>query len=310
MPTWLRNTIILIMKTTVFLLLGIFYLVVSQHMDQTILSYPVPGTYILEPVDYNFAEKFNVLLIGGGAAGSGFPNVNTDKLEGTGGGSGSMVVATVYTNQTTFYLTVGAGGQGIFGDYGEDGESSILTNDLSTIILVAGGGDGANNNLENFFPEANNGGIADCGFSELTIHCDDYNGSSGTRINSFDSIFCTSLEIPYLLNYGYGGFSWSFPIGEYNSADITAMTGFSCSMGGNFDTIIYPFSTGFLLYPEGNGCYCTHANNVANTYYGGGGGASGDMSCCDTNCDCSDSCTYYSGCNGADGVVKIYLPNV
>lgn len=287
------------MKIVLFVIILITALVLNfQHSIDKYIVLTDPGIYRLTPYDYYYASSFKLLLIGGGAAGSGFPNIRTHKIECTGGGAGSLVIAHVYTNHSTFNLIVGKGGHGVIGDYGENGDDTIITNDINTVYIVAGGGYGANlcKNDTYCVHFSNNYGYGYCDYSYSIIHC--YYNSVFQRLGS-------GLDILSLYPYD---------ITRNCTAPLRMCGGLPNRIGYSLDELRYLSDSNKINYTPNSSqnislpnhiqpiCLC---DSTSDTYFGQGGDAAGTISCCDSYYNCSTNCTYCAGCNGGDGIIII-----
>jgi len=154
-----------------------------SYCVNNILTYDIPGNYVLSPQDYSYVDTIIVELWSGGAAG----NIH-------GGGSGSYGNILINTQQATFNLIVGKGGQKCpyVKTYSEplysceNGSSTSITNDAINITL--GGGQSAYRKLKSgiyyngeLYKYENNGLILSKWCNNCTI-LNIQNGTSG--INS------------------------------------------------------------------------------------------------------------------------------
>jgi hypothetical protein len=118
----------------------LFYLIFciyNAYAEIQLLKFDIPGNYIIKPVDYNCSDNIIIELWGAGASGScGY---------GKAGGSGAYVKASISTNNNTFLIKVGFGGNapkcyGSDNVYGKNGTAtSIMTIDNKINITVDGG---------------------------------------------------------------------------------------------------------------------------------------------------------------------------
>jgi hypothetical protein len=124
--------------------LAILAFVLTQIYCQSTITFDTPGSFVLTPSMYRYADRFIIKMWGaGGAGGCTF-----------GGSAGAYIGAIIYTNQSNFDVVIGRGGYGnakptcsdnlcqsVF-QYQESNDGGSTTFSNSFINFTANGGAG------------------------------------------------------------------------------------------------------------------------------------------------------------------------
>jgi len=223
---------------------------------------------------------------GGGGGAGGYRN--SYSTESSGGGASSEAGITSVTAGTSFTVTIGGGGAGATGAFGEGadgGASSVSAPGFSTVSCTGGGGGGSNNN--NPGRDGGSGG----GGSRANSGA----GGSGTANEGFDG--GSGQPTPNNVGGGGGGAGASGTTASNIAGDglNSSITGASVGRGGGGMGYSNP-STPSTSFGGGGGSGPSQSpspNGIANT--GGGGGA-------------GSSSVPAEGGNGGSGVVILRMP--
>ncbi len=162
----MKNSVIILIVTAVYFTAG------CKEEKENPPTQPVSGSFMFDSAgDYTIninAQEITakITLIGGGGGGGGgaYHNNNVNNSTGGGGGGGAGEVVTVENMHleanTTYSVTVGAGGEGgNMGSNGTTGKASLIALNKAIIKIANQGSEGRSNTAENI-----NGGAGGAGY--------------------------------------------------------------------------------------------------------------------------------------------------
>ena len=212
----------------------------------------------------NIDNTITYLIVGGGGGG-GWGGSNQHRGGGGGGGGGMIEGSSIpVTGPTTYPITVGNGGSGSSqpGNYGSNGQNSILTHPSGPFIAYGGGG-GAS------YPSTPSSGRAQPGGSGGGAEADEgsikgfgYNPSTPGPVLS-----AVPLPSPYPITQGYPG-------GTTSGTDASGGGGGAGGAGGQAGQD--PGTGEYYAGVGGNGRASTISGSPVSYAGGGGAGTRGD----------------------------------
>lgn len=188
------------------------------------LTFDTPGSFILTPEMYRYANSFIIEMWGAGGAGGTLYGYCYNNNYGYAGCPGQYYSTTVYTNQSIFYVTIGQGG---YNNMSSVCSSNICSLSYSELSINGGYTSLSGQNISIAVSGGNNGGCA-----SSNHECDNLNGSNAVY-GGPGGIYKDPENI-----------NGSFPGGGASSMYFTWIWEDSCSLitipsGGNGGIILY-----------------------------------------------------------------------